>query len=103
MALSGKLIQASVFYLEGTVYSANFTIDTESTYGLLPNHCAPANACPNKAPQLIIGGDVAQELFQDMEKAGDPVTHGISQGAVIGAESELLFPDCRQNPLQLYD
>ena len=78
------LIQASVFYLNGAVFSASLSIKPGSTYGFLPERCAPVSACPNSGARLVIGGAVAQELFEDLVKAGDPETHGIDSGTVRG-------------------
>jgi hypothetical protein len=84
----GDLLSASVAYLNGANYNAVFTIDSDSTYGYLPNRCAPINSasCESASPKLVLGGSVAQELFDDMEKAGEPETKGIDVITVMGTD-----------------
>ena len=80
----GKLIQASVTYLNGAVYAASLTVSPTSSYGLLPDRCAPRGSCPDHSTRLVLGGDLAHELFEDLERAGDPETHGVDGASVRG-------------------
>jgi hypothetical protein len=72
-SLNGDLVSASVNYLRGEHFGAALVIaQPESTYGILPYRCAPANACAGQTARLLLGGKVAQELYEAMQKASFP-------------------------------
>ena len=63
--LQGKNATASVFYLNGARYSLSLTIDSSSNVTVNPNDVLGGKS-------VLLTGAVAQELLNDMEKAGVP-------------------------------